>query len=81
MEAKKKKNASFCIHFFGVRWFHYRLNVKIHVQFHFTVTSQFLRSHRSGIIYTRFLTFYVHIKMELYNDAFIDLYRGEKQVC
>ena len=43
-------------------FFQYRLNVKKHVQVHFTIAPQF----------------YVHINVELYIRAFIQLYGGEK---
>ena len=43
----------------------YFLNVKIHVQVHFTVASQF----------------YVYVNVKLYIDVFLHLYGGEKQVC
>ena len=45
--------------------FQYRLNVKIHVQVHFTVASHF----------------YINVNVELYIHSFIQLYGGEKQVC
>ena len=45
-------------------FFQYRSNVKIHVQVHFTVASQF----------------YVHINVELYIRDSIHLFGGEKQI-
>ena len=40
-----------------------------------------LCSHECGIIFTRYLTIYVHMNVELFLHAFLNIYGGEKQVC
>ena len=84
MEAKRKKKCKFlCTIFFWcvVVICQYHLNVKkSHTSSFYRYFSN-LRLHSCGILYTRFHTFYDHMKVELYIDAFIHLYGGEKQVC
>ena len=51
----------------------YRFNVKIHVQVHFTIASQFYVNVN--------VEFYIHMKVELFLHAFLHLYGDKKQVC
>ena len=40
-----------------------------------------LRSRRCGIIYTHFHAFHLHMNVELFLNAFVQLYGRENQVC
>ena len=73
---RRKKNTNFC------RWcFQYHFNLKNTRASSFYHCFTILRSHKRGIIYTRFHTFYFHVNVELYIHVFIHSYGGEKQKC